>query len=214
MKYDLKISRTAHYFVQTPDKKPKSVLIALHGYAQLAENFLNDFSDLKSTDMIVIAPEGISKFYNKEKQAVASWMTSHEREDEIHDYINYLNELIEHIKPRYENLPITVLGFSQGVSTLMRWLINCPVQIDQAFLCCGTIPPEIEIKTIRFNHTTKINYYYGLSDRLLSVEKAVEQINTLRNLKFETNSKSFEGRHEIHSLILTDLIKHSKSIQD
>ena len=50
-----------------------------HGYAQLASIFITEFDYLKESNVLVIAPEGLSLFYGRERTPVSSWMTSHER---------------------------------------------------------------------------------------------------------------------------------------
>jgi len=197
MKHTIQIKRTAHYYSQLPDLSVQSILFVIHGYAQLASDFLSSFHELKNSSTLVIAPEAISKFYNKEKQVVANWMTSLHRDDEIHDYVQFLNQLLEQVKLEYPTVPVAILGFSQGVSTTIQWINASNFNFSEIHLCSGTIPPELDMNDIYINSRTKIYYYYGLKDRLLKPEKARKQITFLETLGLKPFYIEFEGRHEI-----------------
>src|SRR5688572_13234288 len=77
----------------------KHIWLVLHGYGQLAQYFLKKFKSIMSTNTIVIAPEGLSKFYletlqpegRKSDRVGATWMTRENREMDIRNYIHYLN---------------------------------------------------------------------------------------------------------------------------
>ena len=211
MKQHLTIQRTAHYYLQKPSDPIQSIIVVLHGYAQLASTFISTFSPLRESNSLVVAPEAISKFYNSEKKVVASWMTSEHREDEMKDYILFLNTLIHEIINKYGNLPIAVLGFSQGVSTVMRWVANCDVKINEVHLCSGTIPPELDSTKLVFNKDSVYHYYYGSEDRLLKVEKAKEQISFLETLVSSTKIVEFNGRHEVSDETIQNLMRFSET---
>lgn len=210
MKQTIQISRTAHYYLSKPTTKPSSILIALHGYAQLASEFILPFKELNKEGTLVVAPEALSKFYNKERRPVANWMTSQHREDEIADYIGFLNTLITHITADYPELPISVVAFSQGVSTAMRWITNCSIRIDELHLCSGSIPPELSAATIQYNMAVKTYYYLGSNDRLLKPDKAEEQVILLQKLGFPTQKIKFDGRHEISKECIDRLFAFSR----
>lgn len=207
MKHKIEIKRTAHYYVQEPIEEVSSVLFVIHGYAQLAEEFLLGFEQLKNSSVLVIAPEAISKFYNKERRAVTSWMTAHERLDEIHDHVRYLNELYTVVNERYPDLPFSVLGFSQGVSTMFRWLKQTTFDIKSVFACSGTIPPELNHEDVLHLKETEVYYYFGDRDRLLSPENARKQIEFLEKLGIKVTSKEYNGRHEISDITIKNLIR-------
>ncbi|MEQ8909110.1 MAG: hypothetical protein RIC95_07950 [Vicingaceae bacterium] len=200
----IKIERSAHYFLQLPSKEINSVLFVIHGYAQQADEFLSEFEYLKNTQTLVVAPEGLSLFYNKKREAVASWMTSRHREDEMNDYIHYLNALYEKIKREYDFDKTAVLGFSQGVSTSLRWVCKMPENTVEYFACSGSIPPELKANDFR-NQNIKAQYFYGDEDRLISTQNAEEQFLRLKELTIEAHDHPYSGGHEVplscHQLI-------------
>lgn len=81
-----------------------------------------------------MAPEALNRFYLEgfAGRVGATWMTKEERLQEIDDYVNYLNQLYKTILANTDTSEITVniLGFSQGVATVCRWIANRYVQPD------------------------------------------------------------------------------------
>ena len=207
MRHSISIAKTAHYHVILPRNKPTSILLAIHGYAQLAEEFLEQFKPLNEHGIIVIAPEGLSKFYGRDRKPVASWMTSHERENEIIDYVNFINDLTHLISKDYTELPFNILGFSQGVSTLMRWSIQTKLKIKQVHLVAGSIPPELEKLKSNYLKNSENFFYYGDSDRLMKPEIARTQIDFLNKLGLNFKYIEFQGRHEIPKDFFEEIIK-------
>ena len=69
-----------------------------------------------------MAPEGLSRFYLDAGagKVGASWMTKEDRAHEIEDYLSYLEQVRAAIIPP---VPLTILGFSQGVATAARWAV-------------------------------------------------------------------------------------------
>lgn len=125
---------------------------AVHGYGQLAARFARHLLPLAVDGRIVVAPEGLSRFYLEHPgrasnlpRVGATWMTREDREAEIADHVRYLDLLhdevigsLGHQRPR-----VHVLGFSQGVATVARWLTLGRVRADRVVLWAGRIPPDL-----------------------------------------------------------------------
>ncbi|MDB9775759.1 hypothetical protein OAB47_05950 [Vicingaceae bacterium] len=106
-------------------------------YYMVMGNYLSfiikSFVGLSNT--FVIAPSGLSKAYLKgfNGRVGANWMTSHEREEEILDYNNYLNQVIKYFcHEKEENIQINVLGFSQGAATACRFVNQNKIKSDSS----------------------------------------------------------------------------------
>ena len=78
-------------------------------------------------------------------RVVASWMTKDDRESEIEDYINYLNQVYEMIKEKNKNVKIIAFGFSQGSSTISRWISqkNYKIDCERLILWSGSFPMDV-----------------------------------------------------------------------
>src|SRR4051812_41555257 len=120
----LKVEKTARVVTNDADpKKIRSVWLIAHGYGHLANYFINKFSELNSTDNLVIVPEGLHRYYlnGHSGKVGASWMTKEEREKDIEDYVNYLDKVYEtYISPLEDKIIVNALGFSQGGATICR----------------------------------------------------------------------------------------------
>lgn len=126
------------------------VWMVIHGFGQLAAEFVLPFGAIAGVTRAVIAPEALNKFYHvsretgrREGQRVgATWMTREDREVEIADYVAYLDAVAtEFGRAR----PLTVLGFSQGVSTMMRWIVRGSHPVSRVIVWAGEIPPELDL---------------------------------------------------------------------
>ncbi len=128
--HKIKTEKTAKIAVKgnLDSNKIKSVIIALHGYGQLAEYFIRNFNFLDENNFIVIVPEALNRFYLNgfSGNVGASWMTKIQREDEINDQVTYLNNIIQLYKNEtwFKSSKKIVFGFSQGTAAAVRWLVN------------------------------------------------------------------------------------------
>ncbi len=197
IKNQIEVAKTAHFYTYNQLETASHILYVIHGYAQLASDFIYEFKYLKGRNTFVIAPEGLSTFYGRERTPVASWMTSHERLDEIKDQLKYLDQLHQSQTAK-TNKPILILAFSQGVSTAMRWIAQSKVlnRVD-LLLCSGSIPEELLRSEDLSRKIRSLHYFYGDQDRLMKPDLAEKAIQKLQLLGLEHRYVPFEGRHEV-----------------
>ncbi|MFZ1323230.1 MAG: hypothetical protein WAT71_16860 [Ignavibacteria bacterium] len=202
------VQKSARYSLKLPDSgKADTVWLLIHGYAQLASDFLSEFEFIKNENHLLIAPEGLSKFYFRNKIG-ASWMTKEDRENEISDYINYLNLLMEKIKTEYDlkDATFNLLGFSQGVHTAVRFFIKGEYIFNNLILCSSDFPKDADfIKLQEKLNKSKMYFIHGTSDSAISNERFDESTKLLSQNKIEFEDKSFEGDHVLNKKFLNDL---------
>ncbi|NNE70421.1 MAG: hypothetical protein HKN29_08675, partial [Rhodothermales bacterium] len=99
--HKIAVTRTARYLISGDPRKARETWLLLHGYGQLADDFLKACRVLESPDRLLVVPEGLSRFYGKgfSERPGASWMTREAREDEIRDYVGYMDALMAHLSP-------------------------------------------------------------------------------------------------------------------
>src|SRR5881394_2158647 len=127
--------RSARYYALGPEARSASELwFVIHGYGQLAAQFIRVFEAIDDGTRRIVAPEALNRFYlvaadsapASDRPVGATWMTREDREYEIEDYITYLdrvaNEEIERVAARVVPPRLIVLGFSQGTATVGRWI--------------------------------------------------------------------------------------------
>lgn len=192
------VSKTARYFTSGHlNEHTSEIWIVIHGYAQLAERFIQEFSPLFSNNRFFIAPEGLNRFYAKGfgGKPAATWMTSEDRENEILDYTNYLETLIEHFVPSDYNGKLILLGFSQGVATASRWLQISKKRFDLFLICSGDIAYELQSPVSKKLIQTPAIYITGNNDSFIDHNKLTE-VQLLMNA-IEAQIITFDGGHQI-----------------
>lgn len=198
---NISVTKTARYFVIGEDNQSvNQVLFVLHGYGMQAAEFIKQFSSLVQPGTIVVAPEGLSRFYRKgfAGEVVASWMTREDRQLEISDYIGYLDRLYDHFITKTE-VKVYVLGFSQGASTASRWVMTGNRKVNGLIIWSGEFAPD----NPSFNSgLDKIWQVLGFSDEFISVDRFLSQSQYLESKGFKVYNEMFDGGHVIDQLTL------------
>jgi predicted esterase len=184
----IRVRRTARYYTLGPTHGfPRELWVVLHGYGQLAARFLAWFSPLDDGTRLVVAPEGLSRFYldpiaERRGQASprvgATWMTREDREHEIEDYIAYLEQLSNEIRRHLAGAGprIVVLGFSQGTATMCRWLAASELRADQVVLWAGGVPPELDVAEWSATlHGAALTLVAGEQDEMVPASAVVQE---------------------------------------
>jgi predicted esterase len=175
--------------------------VVLHGYGQLASRFLRSVEALATPARLVVAPEGLSRFYLDAGggKVGASWMTKEDRVREIEDYLAYLDLVRATLVPP---LPLTVLGFSQGVATAARWAVATrptPVRL----VAWGSLLPE-DVPATRLT-SMHVTYVVGSGDEWAPPAQVEAQAAVLRLARVSVDVLGFDGGHEIRASELARL---------
>ncbi|GAA4022123.1 esterase [Hymenobacter glaciei] len=212
MEHHLTVARTARYQqLGELSARTKRVWFVCHGYGQLAAYFVRHFAFLVDNcdDTVVIAPEGLSRFYLQGNggRVGASWMTRDDRLAEIDDHVGFLNQLAGLVLAKCPaDVEITVLGFSQGTATVGRWLTRALFRPAHLILCAGGFPEDVAPETARDLLTPlRLSLVIGSNDEYISVAQATEQQQRLAQLGASPHLVPFEGRHELNRAVLESL---------
>ena len=212
MEHHLTVARTARYQqLGELSDRTRRVWFVCHGYGQLAEYFVRHFAFLteNQADTVVIAPEGLSRFYLQGNggRVGASWMTRDDRLAEIDDHIGFLNQLAALVLAKCPaEVEITVLGFSQGTATVGRWLTRAIFRPVHLILWAGGFPNDIAADAARkLLASLRLSLVIGTADEYISVAEATEQQQQLVQLGAAPNLVVFEGRHELSRAVLESL---------
>ena len=196
------VPRTAHYYtVGQPSQQTKYFWIACHGYGQAASKFIRKFESIAADDTFVVAPEGLSRFYWKDftGEVVASWMTKGDRLDEIADYSNYLTAIRDKYLPLLpSNVRIVLLGFSQGVATQFRWIMNAFPEFDCLIAWAGMVPEDLDyLAHQEYWNGKKIYMLYGDEDEFLTPKRLSWHNDMLESQQLSVDQRVFHGKHRI-----------------
>lgn len=199
--HHITIPRTARYFtLGTLTPATREVWIVLHGYAQLAEHFLRSFRLLDDGSRVIVAPEALSRFYRDGTggHVGASWMTKADREQEIDDYVGYLDMVAREIltPDARSHVRFVALGFSQGAAAAARWSCRGSFQLDAVVLWGGTLPPEISASRYA-GRLTGLHLVVGTRDEYRDDASMVAEQERLRQSGIRFEWIEFDGTHRI-----------------
>ena len=203
--HHLTVDRTARYWTLGGDGAgdPDEVWFVLHGYKQLARRFLRRFEAIANEKRLVVAPEGLSRFYvssgggrhGAESVVGASWMTREDRLAEIDDYVRYLDRLAD----RFDSgARVTVLGFSQGVATASRWVTAGAIRPRRLLLWGDFLPPDLDLERAEeAMDGVEVVLVRGSDDPALSPKLAAREAERLAGTRLQPRTVTYIGGHDI-----------------
>ena len=210
--HNISIQKNARYCtLGSPSVNTKSVWFVLHGYGHLASEFINNFEIINTEKNYIIAPEALNKFYLKGfyGKVGATWMTKEDRENEINDYVNFLDSVYEKEITKFDKtkIKINVIGFSQGCPTAVRWLVSGKSNVDSLTLWSGEFPHDSnppKVKSVLEN--VKINFVIGDGDGIIDKKRFEEELERIKKLELNLKIHKFKGGHEINKDMLIEIV--------
>ena len=204
-------TRTAHvYTIGTIGKHVKNVWIVTHGYGQLASRFIHRFEPIDDGKTLIIAPEGLSRFYwgGFTGEVVSSWMTKGDRLDEIADFSNYMQQVYQEFIPQLkDDVRINLLGFSQGCATQVRWILREFPHFHNLIMWSGSIPEDIPYHDKEgYWEDKKLFFVYGKQDQFLSEKRVKWCYDVIEEKKLTCQTHTFEGKHEVDKTALKTFV--------
>lgn len=218
--YHITVQRTARYYqLGEVSEQIREVWFVCHGYGQLASYFIRNFTGLNHPTRLIIAPEALSRFYLKDftGRVGATWMTREDRELEIVDQRLYLSHLYHTILEQlqthgvgHEELRVVVLGFSQGATTVCRWVFaekdNPNIAVHRLILWAGGMPVETNWDEYgKYFLSLDPVFVYGENDEFITGEKVQEQQRIWESSGIECPIVVFQGGHVIMPEVLSTL---------
>jgi len=162
--HHLRVQRTARYYLlgggggggeRARQHGVRAIWFVLHGYGQLAGEFIRYFADLADDETLIVAPEALNRFYlvsvdktpARDRPVGATWMTREDRDSEIADYVELLDGLYDELAAgaARDGVPVNVLGFSQGAATATRWAAHGRSSLARLVLWGGLVPPDTDL---------------------------------------------------------------------
>ena len=203
------VRRTARYHVLgDPQADWSELWFVLHGYGQLARRFLAEFAAVARPDRLIVAPEGLSRFYLRGTGGPvgASWMTSDGREAEIEDYLGYLEAVRAELVAGRPSADEGLLGFSQGCATAGRWAVRGARSPRRLVLWGGGLPPDLDPQRARAAlASTAVTLVAGERDEHVSAERLEAEVAALAGLGARAALLRFDGGHHLDGTALRSL---------
>jgi dienelactone hydrolase len=217
------VTRRARYYSLGELSGAREVWIVLHGYGQLAEEFLAAFGVIAQDGRAVVAPEALNRFYKSEPAGSAggggaaagathartpvgtTWMTRADREAEIADYVDYLDAVADAVGGAGRRL--VALGFSQGVATVVRWVALGRTRVERVVLWAGSLPADLDLMVYAGRFPSgATDVVQGTRDEFSSWANLDEQRRRLREAGIQHVEHSFDGGHRLDRATLMALV--------
>lgn len=199
------------------EPQPDDVWYLCHGYRQSAARFLSRFRSIRDERRLLVAPEGLSRFYiqpaagrhGAADRVGASWMTREDRAAEIADYVGYLDALDRRITEGLQPHAVrrrVVLGFSQGVHTVARWVALGTVRPEQLILWGAYLPSDLNMEAAAPRlRALSLTLVRGRTDE--TADPALQEAEEERLAEWDIPFRSirFDGGHRIDDGVLKQL---------
>ena len=182
--------------------------LLLHGYGMLARGMLHWFRKAERTDRLLLAPEGLSRFYtelSEGKRAVgASWTTREDLANELDDQFAYLDRVVAECVPT--NIPLHIHGFSQGVSVGTRWCVRTERAVARLVCWAGMVPEDVRADGLKRRLGPEpLHLVVGDQDTLVPPERVNADATRLRADGVDVTLHEFSGGHRIDEGVLASL---------
>ncbi len=205
----IRVARTARYYtLGGRGGRVAEAWFALHGYRQAARRFARRFEVLDAPERIVVVPEALSRFYvdpspgrhGPEHRVGASWMTREDRDNEIADYVAYLDalarELATFAAPAVRRR--VVLGFSQGAHTASRWVVLGDTNVHELLLWGAGLATDLTRDALAAGlEGVHVTFVRGARDKFRDRREEEAQEAILEQLGVSFRVLVHPGEHEI-----------------
>jgi len=209
--HHLSVARTARYYT-LGEPGATEVWFVCHGYGQLAGRFLRRFEPIADGSRLVVAPEGLNRFYvgsgeHRDQPVGATWMTREDRLNEIADYVKYLDAVYADVfggKPTAAR--VRALGFSQGAATASRWVARGTARVDELVLWGGELPPDLDLGAAAERlKKVRVTLVAGTRDEYITPKILTGIERRLGEQAIPFRKQVFDGGHEIEPAALRQL---------
>jgi predicted esterase len=200
------VPRTARYFtLGSSGNQLRQVWFVCHGYGELAQEFLEHFEVLDDGQRLVIAPEGLSRYYTDHDGGTVGASSREDRLAEIADYVSYLDALYQHVFKQTDRSSVTVcvLGFSQGAHTAARWISHGNAIADRLILWGQILPTDLDLDVAWAKlEDSRLTLVVGTRDELVPAPKLEESEARLLEHDIPYETIKYNGGHRLDKRVL------------
>jgi predicted esterase len=208
------VPRTARYYV-LGEGEGRELWIVLHGFGQLAGDFVEYFVELNDGRHVVAAPEALNRYYTAsvnvpaaDRGVGATWMTKEHRDAEIADYVRYLDLLHAELTAKYKPSRTVLVGFSQGGATATRWAVLGSVRFHALVLWGATLPPDVDLGIVKAQlKADRLLIVVGRTDQYISPDALARERERLDGAGIQYEVVEFDAGHTIKRAVLADVAR-------
>jgi predicted esterase len=212
VEHNIEVPRTARYYV-LGDAVGGDLWIVLHGFGQLAGDFIEYFAELNDGSRMVVAPEALNRYYtvglsvpSAERPVGATWMTREFRDAEMRDYVRYLDILHADLTAKHRPRRTVVVGFSQGGATASRWVVQGSARIHTLVLWGASLPPDLDLGVARERlAAARLKIVIGRTDQYISADAVSREREGLAAAAIPFDLIEYDAGHAIKRGVLKEL---------
>jgi predicted esterase len=199
--------RARYYTIGGEGASVEEAWIVLHGHGQLASVFINYFKSIETPERLIVAPEALNHYYvepgtsgrSKDAKVGATWMTRLDRENDIADYVDFLDAVWDETAARAAR--VVALGFSQGVATASRWIALGTSRVDRLVAWAGQLPPDVHSSAFT-KLSGGVTFVTGTTDEYAAWISDGDHKARLEAVGITPEVVTFEGGHRMDRLTL------------
>ena len=186
---------------------PTTGIFVLHGLGQRAGPLAARLSSAATADRVLIVPEALARALPAPgaPRAGACWSTGEDAKADLVDNVRYLDGLRAEAERRWGIVRWTVVGFSQGGLTAMRWLSASALRWDRVVLVGSGIPDDVDLA--RWPHEgSEWILAWGEDDPYATPERIAAMRARIAAAGLSPTLRTFSGGHVLNSDILAQVL--------
>jgi predicted esterase len=170
------------------------VLVGFHGYREDAATHMAVLESIPGSEgWLLVAVQGLHRFYTKGGDVVAGWMTSQDRELAIADNIDYIQGVVAAVRAEFStSTRLVFAGFSQGAAMAFRAAAHIPAAA--LIVVGGDVPPDVA--ALAAAPLPPVLYGCGRDDQLYTPELHATDVATLQRRGVSVESIIYDGGHD------------------
>ena len=136
-------------------------------------------------------------------------MTRADRENEIRDYVAYLDDAYAYTMRQFGAVKpsVNVLGFSQGGAAAVRWAALGHVRPAHLIIWESSLPPEVDYVNLMARQPgVRVTYVCGTRDKFITPKVLEAQHALLRDAGVPFEEVSFDGGHRLDDATLKTIV--------
>jgi len=194
------IETTTHgrYLVRSPARldAPAPLVVGFHGYSENADAHMQELSRIPGSEAwLLVAVQGLHRFYARAEAIAASWMTRQDRELAIADNVAYVDRVVAAVRRAHPSAGgLALLGFSQGASMAFRMAALGAERPRAIVTLAGDVPPEIRSATAASFPRALVAR--GERDTWYTAARSDADVAFLRSVGTLVEPLTFDGGHE------------------
>ncbi len=199
-----KIFKTVPLYLNTAiTSSQKYGWMVCHGQGQRADRIIHKWSEFDPNEHRVVSLEASNRYYweGLQEKDVAAWMTSRFRLEDIRDNNDYFDHIYnEYIAP----CPLKILfGFSQGGTTMWRWIHDRRPEFDVFIDYAGWIPEDIDLSCLQsYLRDKKLVFAYGTKDHYIKEDTIIGLNKVIDRSKLDIILEAHDGIHKVDRSVL------------